>query len=72
MPEQGHKPPRISDNSVDDNPYLDTSKHSATKANYDGGSPYLDTSEDPTTQVNNAGGSPYLNTSEDSTTQATE
>jgi hypothetical protein len=33
MPEQGHKPPRISDNSIDDNPYLDTSKHSATKAN---------------------------------------
>jgi hypothetical protein len=66
MPEQGHKPPRISDNYVDGNPYLDTSKNPATKANYDGGSPYLDTSEDPTTQVNNAGGSPYLNTSEDS------
>ncbi|MDR7074673.1 hypothetical protein [Fictibacillus barbaricus] len=68
MPEQGHKPPRISDKSVDDNPYLDTSKHHSTRADYDGGSPYLDTSENPTIQVNNAGGSPYLNTSDDSTT----
>ena len=72
MSEQDHRPPRVSDNDFDGNSYLNTSKNSATKANYDGGSPYLDTSEDPTTQINNVGGNPYLDTSEDSSTKTTK
>jgi hypothetical protein len=31
MPEQDHKPPRISDNYVDGSPYLETSDDSSNK-----------------------------------------